>query len=209
MTRHWQQLLTEASEAFNPAEVKVFDTLTVPERLTAVEHIPNAIQNKLASLAYTLHKQDPSLLLVKPENYHITIASAPIETGVDQFKAITEEALRKQQIELDLSGLLLDSEVIAAVAYPKEQELHAVRKQIASALGESSPESPRSELGWSSIARFTQPPSREMVSLALREIRKEWGHFTIDSVAIYKTTNKHLDGAEEVATIVKTDKPAR
>lgn len=202
MTDHRRELLTQASEAFNPNEVKAFNTLDVPEHLTAVVHIPSAIRNKLAKFAYALHEQEPSLLLVRPENYHITIASAPLETGVDHFKEVIGEALHKQKFELDLSGVLLDPEVIAAVAYPNGQELYAVRKQIFSALGEAVPEEPKFELGWASIARFTQPPSRSMVDLALREIHREWGHFNVESAVIYRTANKHLDGSEEVAAVL-------
>lgn len=186
--------------AFDPSIVQPFDTLDVPEHLTAVIHLPKAIQEQLRTFAQSLLEKEPSLLVVKPENYHITLAAAPIDTPVNQFKELAQQALRAQPIEVNLAGVVLDASVVAIPAFPESNALYEARKQIADALGEPLPEGPRSELGWISLARFSKPPARAMADLALHEIHREWGKLPLASVSIYRTNNKHLEGAVRIAT---------
>lgn len=197
----YQKSLIEASENFNPQEIEPATTLEVPEHLTAVIPLPVAIRKELARFAQSLYEQESSLLLVNPDNYHITLAAAPLKTGSEQFSKQIEDALQGRQIELDLSVVFLDPAVIAVAAFPKGQELYETRQQILNGLGEAIEQEPRTELGWVSLARFTRHPSVAMVDVALQSVQREWGQIQVDTISIYSTANKHLDGATEVTTI--------
>lgn len=199
--RRYQQPLIEASKHFNSAAIEPFDTLEVPEHLTAVALLPTQIRESLAQFSRALHEQEPSLLLVEPENYHVTLAAAPAGTDHHRFMELIEDVLRGRPIELDLSGVVLDPVVVAVPAFPKEHELYEARQHIAKGLGEAIARGPKTELGWVSLARFSQPPSVAMVGVALRSIQQDWGQIQITSVSVYSTAHKHLDDATKIATI--------
>lgn len=202
MNQQQKQLISNVTYAFDFAKVRTSQDYRTEPHYTAVVHIGGELQQKLTVLQEKYLGYDTSLQVVTPELLHVTLATSNIEDGYDVLHTETTRFLAKRPTVACAGLTAVDkSGSLGVIFWPEGTTFLDFRRSVAEAHGKSFVPEVRSHFGWSTLARFTKTPPKELIRYVQDNAFLELGKLTLDNATIYKPHRRDLKDSEIIARI--------
>lgn len=186
----------QATEAFRPEHAQPHSNLKTEEHYTLIAPLPEELSEEVQSRLTQLKMRDAALLDTPASNLHMTIQPFPLGIDVDWLKTATRDVFPQGGLEVWARGLHVRPSGISVGLYAEQLP------QLRLALSErfDIPTSYRyhglrHDIGWIALARFSQPPTREVVRYIQDNVTEEFGTFTFNTLALYYNTHRTMEEA--------------
>ncbi len=199
------QLLTEIDELFEQlksGQVVVTDTTATSKHYTFIVRVPH-IESRLEEITKTLISLDSTLIVNKPGLAHVTVFHFPdIEKLSEATQIIREESANDEKIKLQIYGLFTGPLAIGLAVFPLTKTLVQIRKKLYEISGQDFPNNYRGLLAWITVARFTRPPTMELIKYLDTLRHEDFGTITVNEIEVYQSQDKNLETGELLDKIV-------
>jgi len=195
------------SEVFNlvaelqPHKVDITETLNTLEHYTFVCFLPKEIDQKAKTIINDLKNLEPTLLTNTAGLVHLTLFHCPIETNLEPIIIKIKEAIDQKKLSFHLFGLLVTNSGIGIAAFPTNNNLRALRRDLYKIIGEELPNNYRGLMTWATLARFSQHPNSQLFDYLDQKMTKDYGYINPEEVSVYKSRDKNLLTGELITKI--------
>lgn len=202
MDERQRKIIEAVTGNFDLAKVYTNPDFSTTPHYTAVVHTKGDVHNRLMELQEKYRSFDDSLQLVSPELLHVSLGKASIEQGHEKLHSVTSDHLAMQPKVMAAGLVATDNRGALGVAFWSEEDIFTKYYQaLAKAQGVPFVPDERSSIGWATLARFTQKPSRELIEYVQDNMFMNLGEMILNNATIYEPTRRDLKNSRIIDKI--------
>lgn len=194
-----REIVKNYNTYLHPEDVKYLKTLEVDPHYTIVHVLKSSLIDKVHDIALKLKKTDTSLIINKPENYHITLFWKGLDSKLEEKTDEIEKLLAKNVFEFDIEELLFGPLGISLKFYPKTESFVNTRMDIHNLTNTPISINERFVTTWIHLATFSQIPNKKIRQFVLENSNISFGSYKVDKFTLFISTNKGLDNPTKIA----------
>jgi hypothetical protein len=179
-------------------DVKILSTLDVPAHYTISHIIDIQLATKLHEISLKLKTLDNSLILNKPENYHITLFWKGMDSQLEEKTDSIKEIIEAASLEFNVEELLFGPLGVSVKFYPRNESFVDARTKLYQLTETPIIIDERFVTTWVSLAAYSQVPQDSVKKFVQENSKINFGVYKNDTLTLYISTNKGLVNPQKV-----------